>query len=146
MVRVYYRSAQHIHYWAMEIVRHMLPVAMVGIETVIIFAFFAAIRLSTSTDEKLLAVVALSAGIISFIVLKRCIEFATKVTNSSRDFSRYPFLNQGPRFGREDKVFLASCKPLMLKVGDTFTINEESFPTISHDILLGTIINLLVTF
>ena len=146
MVRIYYRAAQLNHSLAMEIYQYLLPVSVAGVEMFIIFAFFAAIRLNTYANEKFLALVALSAGALGFFIFKQCIDLATKVTDSSRDFCRIPFLQKGSRFVREDKVFLASCQPLLMRIGHTFTIEKQSFPTISQDIILGTLVNLLITF
>ena len=148
MVGLYYRAAQLVHLRGMEVFRHLLPAAVAGAEIFIIFALFTSIRLNThgSTNGSLLALSFLSVGAITFYVFKRCLEFASKVTEASRDFSRIPFLQEGSRFLHEDKVFLASCRPLALKVGDTFIITKESFPTISQDIILTTLINLLITF
>ena len=148
MVVIYYRAAQLVHSWAMEVFQHLLPASIAGAETVIIFALFSAIRLNTygSTHENLMALVFLSVGTICFFIFKRCIELAAKVMRVSRDFSRIPFLQEGSRFEHRDNVFLVSCRPLVLKVGDTFVITRDTFPTISQDIILTTLINLLITF
>ena len=151
-VRLNYRAAQVVHNWAMEVFQPFLLLASVaGAEMVTICALFAAIRLNThgSTNEKFMALAFLSTRLfICFYIFKQCIEVASKVTDAFRNFSRIPFLIQGSRFrfAYENKVFLASCKPLVLTVGEICTITKQSFPTISQDIILGSIVNLLLTF
>ena len=147
-MRVYFRAAQVVHDWEKEVFQQLLPTSVTGAEMIIIFALFAAIRLNThgATNEKLMALAFLSVGTITFFIFKQGIEFASKVTDASRDFSRMQFLQECFRCEQEDKVFLASCKPLVIKVGETFTITKESFPTISQDIILANLVNLLLTF
>ena len=94
----------------------------------------------------MLATLVISIGAIAFFIFKRAMEFASKVTGSSQDFSRIPFLQKGSELAHQDKVFLTSCKPLEIKVGATFIITKESFPTISQDIILGILVNLLMMF
>ena len=149
IVSLNYRAAQIFHDWAQGTVHYLLPAGVAVAEVVIISGLFVAIRLNTygtSTEERLLALVFLSVETNCFFVFKQCIEFASKVTDASRDFSRIPFLQKGSRYEHKDREFLASCKPLTFKVGETFTINRESFPTITMDIILGTLVNLLITF
>ena len=95
MVRVYYRAAHITHYWVLEIFQHFLPVCLAGVEMVIIFGFFAAIRLNTFTNENILVLVTSSVGVLGFIIFKRCFEFGFKITDSSRDFSRALVLRTG---------------------------------------------------
>ena len=146
---VYYRAAQVLHYWATEVYQLFLPLCMVGTELIIIFALFLAIRLNADTqaqDKLIIAVSALSIGAISFYNLKQGVEFSSKITESSREFSRIPVLGKGACFEPKDRLFFASCKPLVAKVGGTFIITRQSFLTISQDIILGSLVNLLITF
>ena len=146
MVVIYYRGAHLMHYLATETARLLLPLCTTATEMLVILTFFLAIRLNADGNDKLLvAVSCLAVGAMSFYNLKQGLEFASKVTESSRDFSQVPFLQKGYQLAHKDKVFLASCKPLETKVG-VFTITKESFPTISHEIILGNLVSLLVTF
>ena len=148
MVILSYRSAQLVHNWTMEVFQELVTATLAGTEFVIIFAFLAAIRLNTygAANDKFIAFVFLSVGAMFFFLFKQSIEFASKVTDTSRDFSRIPFLEEGSHFEHKDEVFLASCKPLVIRVGETFTFTKNSFPTISQDVILGTLVNLLITF
>ena len=95
-----YRAAQVVHNWAMEVFQQLIPVALAGVEVVIIFSFFAAIRLNPygATNERFIALVFLSVGVIGFFIFKQCTEFASKERDVSQDFSRKPFLQEGLSF------------------------------------------------
>ena len=142
---MYFRAAQYFHYWWMEIFRVILPVCVTGAELIIVFTLFASLRLHALVGTFIIMVV-MAVGGICFIVFKEALEYASMVTESSRDFSRTPFLKEGDKLSQYERVFLFSCKPLVLRVGETFVITKETFPTISQDIILGNLINLLLTF
>jgi hypothetical protein len=88
--------------------------------------------------------------ILVFIIVFGCLKFALKysseMTEVSKDFARYPYLRDGRSLTKADRAFFASCKPLALQVGYTFTITKETFPTISKDIVLENLVNLLLGF
>ena len=140
-----FRAAQYFHYWAMEVFRFILPASVTGAEVIIIFALFASLRLR-ETVGPIIIMLTMTLGGICFFVFKKALEFASRVTESSQDFSRTPFLKEGDKLNKYERVFLFSCKPLVLRVGETFVITKETFPTISQDIILGNLINLLLTF
>ena len=146
LVIKYFRAAQLIHCFAMEVFHYLLPAILTASEMVILFSLFLAIRLNTYTDEQLFTVLAICIGGISFFTLKQALEYAAKVMESSQAFSKIPFLKRGCHFEIEDRLFLASCKPLVISVGGTFSITNDTFPTISQNIILVNLINLLITF
>jgi len=132
-----------MHACAMDAFGVLLPVYVTAAELVVTSSIFSSIKMTNST---FFAIPLLAVGLICFSILKVALEFASKVTTNSRDFSRTPYPAGGRpiMLSQEEKVFLQSCKPLLLRVGDTFTITEETFPTISQDIIMTNVINLLV--
>jgi hypothetical protein len=133
-----------VHIWAMEFFQFLLPFYLTGAELLSVAALYCAIRMHVSLG--LFTVLALGTGMTCFLTLKVALEFSAKVGESSREFSQTPFLPEGSLFTKEYRMFLKSCKPLDLRVGDSFPITKDTFPTISQDIILGNLINLLVGF
>jgi hypothetical protein len=144
-VGMYYRAFQVQHTWAMDFYTFLLPAYITGSELLTVASLFFAIRLNAVLGLHFTVIMFL-VGIITFIILKVALEFSAKVGELSVGFSRNPFLPEGRQFTREDKSFLKSCKPLKLRVGSSFSIVKDTFPTISQDIILGNLINLLITF
>ena len=144
MVFMYFRAAQVLHYRAVEITQFLVPLFLAGGELVVILSFFLAIRLSST--EPFITMVMLSIGVAGLVFIERALDFAAKFTESSRQFSRIPFLRKGCHFRKRDKVFLASISPLVIRVANTFTITKATFPTILQDIILVNLMHLLITF
>jgi hypothetical protein len=144
-VGVLFRAAQLYHSSAMEEYKFVLPAFIAGAEMVIIGTLFIAIRLH-AYEEPFFTLSAFGIATACFFIHKKSIEFAAKITEASQDFSRIPFMEKGCQLGHKDRLFLSSCKPLVLRVGSTFTITKDTFPTISNDVIMGTLINCLITF
>ncbi len=145
---LYYRAAQVLHAESMAVFQLILPAFVTGSEFLIISCLFQAVRIR-STSGPLVAANPLLVASIAVVILKTCLELAAKLTEFSQDFSRLPFPRMDGKGGivsREDMRFLKSCKPLPLRVGGTFTINRETFPTVAHNILINNLVTLLISF
>jgi len=129
----------------MEVIRTLLPSYLIAGELIIISSLFLAIRLKISVGH-IFTVAIVAMGIICFFILKLCLEFAAEVTETSMEFARIPYLYEMIPVTTKDKAFWRSCRPMVISVGATFTINRETFPNISQDIILNGLINLLLTF
>jgi len=121
----------------------LIPVCITTAELVDIFGLFATIRFIT-TDAQDLSIITLIFVLIVFALLKVGLQFASGVTISSERFARTQI--NGFRFRKEDQLFLKSCKPLAIRIGGTFTVTDETFPTISQYIIMNNVINLLLLF
>jgi len=142
-LRLRYREIELLHSWAMDVFKTLLPAFVAGAELFIIFSMFLVIRMNLALGF-LFSAVGISLGINCFVFLKLSLQFSAKVTSSSKAFSTTPYVSRKTHFSKEDRRFLASCRPLALRVGSTFTISRETFPTISQDIILIKLMNLLV--
>jgi len=125
----------------MEAFRIMLPCFMTTAELVCISGLYLAIRLN-GVIGIFLAGVFFNFAAACFCIFKISLEFAAKVTTISEGFSKIH--SRERPLTKLDRCFLASCGKLKLKVGETFTITGDTFPTVSQDIILGNLINLLV--
>jgi len=141
----HYRTAQVFHQWAMEVFEVMvIPAYVTGGEYFVIFAMFLLIRINFT--EPYLPVITGSIGVICFVVLKLAIEYAARLADASAEFGKPRFSVKGTKLSKYDRAFLRSCRPLLVKVGKTFKISRDTFPTISQDIIMSGLINLLLTF
>jgi len=127
--------------------RTLLPTFILAGELIIIAGFFLPIRFSFSSGGTVLFIT-LAVGLSSALTFKKSLEGASYLTKASREFSRapYPSTKYPVRFSKEDRIYLASCRPLVIKVAGSFAITKETFPTVSRDIILGNVINLLLMF
>jgi len=144
-VRKCYRKAQVLHNWAMEIHEILLPALLTATEVFTVFAFFTSIRFNFTLGP-LMPLVILPVGIICFFLLKVCFECGARLRDASRDISKLPYLVPTTRLMKTETVFLRSCKPITIVVGSTVTVTRNTFLTVSQDIVLMGLINLLLTF
>ena len=142
---IYYRATQTMHNRAMNVFGILVPALVTGAQLLILASLFLVIRIGVSSGI-LFIILDVPLGIMCFICLKTGIEFASNVTELSQNCSWTPFLNHRPDFTKKDRIFLKSCALLKFKVGETFTITKVSFPTMSQQIILGNLVNLLVLF
>jgi hypothetical protein len=83
-----------------------------------------------------------AVGILAGIILKACIEIASRLRMSSERISD---LNLRKGFAKIDQKFFQSCRPFQIKIGSTFTLKRDSFLLIMGEVVIATVINLLVT-
>ena len=145
MYQIHYRATQVMHNIAMDVFKVLVPAYITESEFLILAALFLAIRLGVSPGF-IFILIDVPIGLACFSCLKFGIEFAATVTELSRSCSWTPFLKYRSNFTKEDRTFLKSCATLKFKVGETFTISRETFPTMSQQIILNNLVNLLVTF
>jgi len=138
-----YRARQVMHIWSMQVFQLLVPTMFLGIEGVIVVTLFVAIKVGYSEDF-LVAIFALSIGSISLYGFKAVILFSVRVTETSAELIQD--ILHGPSITKANKLALISCGPLELRVGSTFTITDQTLPTVVQDIIIGNLINLLVTF
>jgi hypothetical protein len=135
-LEIYYRSAQILHEAVLEISRILLPTYIGLAEGLILASLYLIICFNVAVGT----FITLLTGLI-FIIVFGCLKFALKygseMTEWSEEFARHPYSADCRNFTKADRVFFASCKPLILKVGHTFVITKETFHTISQDIVLG---------
>jgi len=138
-----YRASQLMHRWSMDVFKHLVPVLFIGAEFMIIMAMFACIRLGFS-KQIILAILAFAIAVILFCVLMFALVLSSGITKGSAGY--VDELVNAATSTKANKRFLISCPPLELRIGSTFTVTQQTFPTILQDVLIGNIINLLVTF
>ena len=144
-LRTYFRAAQCMHNLGMEVFEFIIPVCVTGGEVIILFTLFVSIRLNILV-EPIIVLTTISIGGICFFVFKKTFDFASRITEACREFSQPPFLQRGNHFEKQDRLFLLSCKPLEIKIGAPIVITKNTFPTISQDVILGNLFNLLLIF
>jgi len=126
-----------------------LPIFLIAGELFVTFDIFVCVRLLLyySPDVQVFTMFTLGTGAICFGSLKFGLQFLALLTNISKNFSRIPYEKEKwTRFNKEDRIFLVSCRPLWFRVNDTFTVTEQTFLTVTNDIILSNVINLLVAF
>jgi len=136
-----YRAAQVLHTWGINSFRSMILSSVVIGETVTIFSLYVFIR--TQLKAGIVGPMILSIGGMSYYSIKVGLEINAWLTDMSRQFCRP---NNARELNKEGRSRLASCQPLTLVVGSTFTVTKATMPTISQDIILGNLINLLVSY
>jgi len=140
-----YRTCQVLQSWETEIIQIILPTWVVGAEAIVVFALFLAIRCSISLGS-LLTFMLVFMGVICFVTLKVIFKFAGKLTDDSRIFENPLYLSLNYGISKTELAFWRPCKPLAFVVGSTINVTRNTFPTVSQDIILVGITNLLVTF
>jgi len=138
-----YRTAQVLHTWSMEVFQFLVPAYFLGIEFIIIVTLFVSIRVGFSI-EFLIAIFAFAIGLITFYGFMSTIHLASNVTELSVGY--IVTLLSDKSNTKADKCFLISCRRLKVRIGSTFTVTAETFPTVFQDVIVGYLINLLVTF
>jgi len=91
----------------------------------------------------LIAPLTVILGGVSYFCTKTALDFAADLTERSLEFCKPTRLQP---LSKEDKCRLPSCKPLKTVIGGTFTVTKRSVLTISQDVILGNVINLLVGY
>ena len=135
---IIYRSAQIMHILAMEAFQFLLQIYIVGAELMILAMLFVFIRnLSPVTFN---ALVSSMVGVAGLMCLKLALGCASRINDFSTSISKTV-----KRASKEENAILRSFKPMVIRVGNTFTVTSESFPNILNYIL-SNLVNLLVTF
>ena len=137
-MRIYYKSAQVMHILATESFKFLLQVYILAAELMILTMLYVCIR-----NLSPITVFAGVSGGISLACLM-CLNLALGCASKMNDSSRTMYKNVD-KTTKEQKAVLRSFKPMVIRVGDTFTITRESFPNIL-DYILSHLVNLLVTF
>jgi len=138
-----YRASQLMHRWSMDVFKLLVPILFIGAEFTIIIAIFLCIRVGFS-KQIIFAILAFATGVIIFCVLMFALVFSSGITKGSAGY--IDALVNAAICTKASKLFLNSCPPLQLRIGSTFTVTQQTFPTIMQDVLIGNITNLLVTF
>ena len=137
-MRIYYRSAQIIHILAIETFQFLLQIYIVAAELLVLTMLFVCIRnLSPVTSIALLSSM---IGGLCLMCMNLAFGCASKINDSSRNIFKVL-----KKTTKRQKAVLRSMKPMVIRVGDAFTITSESFPNIL-DYILSNLVNLLVTF
>jgi len=134
-----YRAALIVHTWSIALNQLLLPSFMTAAEFLVIFTLYTGIR----TNSILLRIMALIISGIGYFVLKTAFEFGAVITDSSREFLKF---SNALNLRKEDRLLISSSQPLTFTIGNTFTISKQTFPTISQDIILTGVVNVLVTY
>jgi len=111
-------------------------------EILLITAIFAIIRFH-DTLSPLVMVIFISIGIFSGIMLMLAIDFAVGVTTSSVKISQLAS-KSGLFFNRANVAFLRSCAPFQWKIGESFTLNEDTFIRIMDTVVIEGVMSLLL--
>jgi len=136
-----YKAALMLYTLAAGIFRNIIAIWLVTAEALIIIGFFITIRMNTRLG--LITVFALVLAGITFFCFKFLTDFATNLMDRSLEFCK----PKTPRpLSKEIKYCLSGCQPLKTPVGGTFTVTKETFPTVSQQVILDNLINLLVAY
>jgi len=139
---VRYYAVHILHTWAMTTFRTIVAGYLIIGEVLVILSIFIVIRLKMRLG--VVSFIALVAGGVSYFCTKIALQFSADLTDRSKEFSK-PF-GRLLSLSKGDKCPEALCKPLKLVIGSTFTVTKQSILTISQDIILMNLINLLVTY
>jgi len=138
-----FHAAHLLNTWAMGTFRTLLTGFITMDQILLIISLFLVIRMNISIHGVFVPFFLLGIGGMCYFALKVALDFAGKLMQLSEEFC-HPSGLRG--FNKEEKCRLASCKPLRIVVGNTFTITRQTFSTISQDIVLANVINLLVGY
>jgi len=137
-----YQAALVLHNWLLDIVMIMLPLITLE-EVFVVVTLYTSIRMEVKGGFLTLIILGLSAN--NYSALKTICEASVAMTEASAGFSKLiKKIGSGSRLGKEDRLMLAACRPIKTVVGSMFTISRETLPTITQDIILGNVINLLL--
>jgi hypothetical protein len=143
-----YRTAHVLHAEVMAAFKFVIPVYLVNAELLIISSLFQVIRL-LSLGGPLVTGAPLLIALATVTVFRSCLEIAVRLTNLSVNFSCLPFSQRNVKEGlvsREERRFFKSCKSLSVRIGGTFTVTRETFPTVAQHILINYLVTLLISF
>ena len=132
-----------MHPWAMDVFKYLVPTLMVSVESTIVIALFVAIRAGFS-NQYFIALFSMSIGMISLFSVMYMYLFAAKMSEMSAKF--IASLGSEAVDLKIDKLVAVSCAPVKIKIGSTFTVSQQTLPTVLKDVIIGNLINLLVTF
>ena len=136
--RIYYRTAQILHILATEAFQFLLQLYIVLAELLVLGMLYIFIRNLTPPTF-----IAVPSGIVGGACLM-CISLAFGSAAIINESSRSIF-KLVKKTTKEQKALLRSLKPMVIRVGPTFTISSQTFPNMV-DQVLSNLVNLLVTF
>ena len=137
-MRIYYRSAQVMHILAIESFQFLLQIYIFAAELIVLTMLYVTIR--NLFPITFIALLSGGMALACLMCMKLAFGCASKINDSSRTMYK-----DVEKTTKEQKAVLRSFKPMVIRVGDTFTITSASFPNIL-DYILSNLVNLLVTF
>ncbi len=138
---VRYHAADVMNTQILATTRTLLTGFLVMIQVIIVLSLVLSIRMNINAG--FVVPIVLFVGGVGYTILKLVLEYQGNLTRLSKEF-RQPAGLRG--FNKEDKCRLASCRPWRIVIGNTFTITRQTFATISQDIILGNVVNILVAY
>ena len=148
-LRILFRS-QQIHHSISSFVIHrrILPVAIPVGEFLLITSIYTVIRQFENIHPFIFFITG-SVMILAFVVLGVGIENAGKLTEASRQYLELSSMN--PKlphihFTKRDRQFFKSCRPLNIRIGNSFTVVKDTFVKIMDSVVISNVINLLLAF
>ena len=139
-----YRSNQILFSSEARTIAYLLPACIPMAEFVLITAVYSLIRFDNARSP-FLSLVLLSVCCMSFIVLKSSLQYPFRVTECSREYSKLGF-NYNRKASKLDKLYFECCSPFSWKIGNTFTVSQDTIPRIINDIIVSNVINLLIAY
>jgi len=136
-----YRAACIQHTWTMATFRTNIAGVLTIGEALTILSLYIIIRMKLRLG--LIGPFAVMLGAIFYFAMKTALQYCAALTARSQEFCKPSSFRS---LSKEDRCRLASCKPLTVVIGSTFTVTKQSFLTISQDIILINVINLLVAY
>ena len=136
--RIYYRSAQILHILAVEAWQFLLQLYIVIAQLMVLGLLFIFIR--NLTPPTFIAVPSGVVGVACLMCISLAFGSAATINESSRSIFKLV-----RKTTKEQNAVLRSLKPMVVRVGPTFTISSKTFPNMV-DHILSNLVNLLVTF
>jgi len=121
--------------------RSIMTCFIVLAEVLVILSLYITIRMNISGGFLVALVVAMGGA--CYFVLKAVIKFSARLSEVSREFCKPGGLRN---LNKKHKSLIASCKPLSFAIGSTCTVTRQTFPTITQDIILSNLVNMLVSY
>ena len=147
-LRQLYRSQQIHHQFACDIMEYNLPVTLCIAEFLLITSIYTIVRQFHSNHPSVLIGIG-SVGVATCLYLRTVLEMAGSLVKASEEYMELKSKDSAlphAHFSILDRQFFRSCRPLKVKVADTFSITRDTFIRIMDQIVVNSVINLLVAF
>jgi len=138
-----YHAVYTLHTWITATLRTTVADFLISAEVLIILSLFIVIRLKLKLG--IMSVLAMFVGGVLYFCMEIALNFAADLTDISKEFCQ-PSSGRPLSLSKEEKCRLATCRPLKIVIGNTFTVTKQTILTISQDIILMSLINLLVNY
>ena len=137
-----YRSYNLLHLEILDLVNQnqSLSILITLVYVIIITTYFVAFR----SENTVFCIITFVIGSALSGCLSIVFKLAYSITKYSGEFlHNFVSISQG-RDAAKNRRFFKSCKPLYVNFGDYSRISRNMFPSVMHEIIIGSIISLLL--